>query len=253
MHIFSIYFKGNTMFKSTVSAFALASFAFCAHAADADNIRENLEKNIPGMEVGAITKIPFGDLYQVVGNGYTVFYTDKTGETALFGNLVDLKNKQNLTQAETEKLRVVDFSSLPLDKAIKRVRGNGKRRLALFTDPDCPFCRQLEKELEGVNDITIYTFLLPLTSLHPDSKRKAEQIWCAKDSAKTWDDWMLKKTALPDGEPSCATPIEDIATLAKKLWINGTPALVFGNDKLVPGGINRKQIESNLAEAASKK
>lgn len=240
------------MFKKTLAVIALASLVCSAQAADMDHIKQNLEKNMPGMKVGAITPVAFGNLYQVVANGYTVFYTDKTGETALFGNMVDLKNKQNLTQAVTEKLRNIDFASLPLDKAIKRVKGNGKNRIALFTDPDCPYCKQLEMQLEGVSDVTIYTFLLPLTSLHPDSERKAEQIWCAKDSAKAWDDWMLKSTALPEGHADCATPLADIAQFAKKHWITGTPGIIFENGKLVPGAINRAQIEAQLVESAPK-
>ncbi len=222
--------------------------AFCAHADDdKEALRKTLEANLPGVTIGAITKLPYHAVYQVVGNGYNIFYTDEKGEVGFFGKLVDLKSRMDVTGLATEKLRVVDFSTLPLDKAFVRVRGNGKRKLALFSDPDCPYCRELEKELDGVNDVTIYTFLYPLSSIHPDARRKAEQIWCSKDRAKAWDGWMLEKKELPAGEAKCATPIADVEALAKKYWITGTPGMVFENNKFVPGALKKAEIEAILA------
>lgn len=226
--------------------------AICAHADDEANIRKSLEATLPNVAIGKITKLPYHAIYQVVGNGYNVFYTDENGKVAFFGNMVDLKSKENLTEEEADKLRHVDFASLPFDKAIVRVKGSGKRKLALFSDPDCPFCQQLEGELAKVSNVTIYTFLYPL-SIHPDSRRKAEQIWCSKDRSKAWDGWMLDKKALPSGHAACKTPIDDIEALAKKLWITGTPGLVFSNGKLVPGAIRKAEIESLLDEAQSGK
>ncbi|HQT25233.1 MAG TPA: DsbC family protein [Burkholderiales bacterium] len=236
-----------------LAAVAAISFAFSAHADDEANIRKSLQASLPNVKIGKITKLPYQAIYQVVGNGYNVFYTDEKGQVGFFGNLVDLKEKKNLTKEEADKLRHVDLASLPLDDAFVRVKGNGKRRLVLFSDPDCPFCQELEGQLKNVTDVTIYTFLYPLTSIHPDSRRKAEQIWCSKDRAKSWDDWMLEKKELPSGHAACKTPIDENEALAEKLWITGTPGMIFGDGKLVPGVLNKSQIEAYLNEAQSGK
>ena len=136
-------------------------------SAGEEQIRKAISESAPEVKIVSITKSPYAGLYQVVTNGYNIFYTDENGEIGFFGNVVDLKNKQNLTQQEKDKITRVDFSKLPLDKAIVRVKGNGSRKLALFSDPECPYCQGLEKQLEGVNNVTIYTFLLPLSDLHP--------------------------------------------------------------------------------------
>lgn len=237
------------MRKSILAGLMVSMFVVCAHADDTDNIKKNLEGNLPGVKIGEIVKLSNGPFYQVVGNGINVFYTDGKGEIGFFGKMVNLKTKTDLTQAEVDKLRMVGFSTLPLDKAFVRVKGNGKRKIAIFTDPDCPYCHELEKELVNVKDVTIYTFLYPLTSIHPDSKRKAEQIWCAKDPAKTWDDWMLNQKELPSGTANCATPIADISTLAQQHWITGTPGIVFEDGELIPGMINSAEIEKHLAKS----
>ena len=127
----------------------------------------------------SITKLPQLDLYEVVGNGNRIFYTDAKGEFALMGNLIDLKTRVNLTQQRQDQLNVVDFSRLPLDKAFVKVKGDGSRKIAIFTDPDCPYCKRLEQELAKVSNVTVYVFLYPLPQLHPDAPRKARAVWCA--------------------------------------------------------------------------
>ena len=164
--------------------------------------------------------------------------------------MVDLKNKQNLTQQEKDKITVVDFSKLPLDKAIVRVKGTGARKLVLFSDPECPYCQGLEKQLEGVNNVTIYTFLLPLPELHPGAMRKAELIWCAKDKAKAWEDMLLKQEEPKDSNTTCETPIKEIAEIASKNWITGTPGIVFSNGKLLFGNQPTEKIAKLLDESA---
>ncbi len=236
-----------------LAALLAMTFAASAHADNEANIRKSLEASLPNVKIGKITKLPYHAIYQVVGNGYNVFYTDEKGEIGFFGNMVDLKSKHNLTGEEAEKLRHVDIASLPLDQAFVRVKGSGKRKLVLFSDPDCPFCQELEGQLKDVTDVTIYTFLYPLTSIHPDSRRKAEQIWCSKDKGKAWDDWMLEKKELPSGQATCKTPIDENAALAEKLWITGTPGMIFGDGRLIPGGLKKPQIEAYLNEAQSGK
>ncbi|WP_283743531.1 DsbC family protein [Sideroxydans sp. CL21] len=213
-------------------------------------IRKAITENAPDIKIVSISKSPYAGLYQVVANGYSIFYTDEKGEVGFFGNVVDLKNRQNLTQQEKDKITVIDFSKLPLDKAIVRVKGNGTRKLALFSDPECPYCQGLEKQLEGVNDVTIYTFLLPLAELHPGAMRKAELIWCAKDRAKAWNDMLLLQKEPEGSNTDCQTPIKDIAEIATKNWITGTPGIVFSNGKLLFGNQPTDKIAKMLDASA---
>ena len=216
---------------------------------DTAELKKKLESSMPGVRIGEIRPTPWG-LYEVVANDLSLFYTDAKGEVGFFGRAVELKSKTDLSQARLQELRRVDFAQLPLDKAIVRVHGNGKRKLALFADPDCPYCREMEPDLAALEDVTIYTFLLPLPSIHPDATRKATLIWCAPDRAKAWDDWMLRGK-LPEGSNlSCATPIVELAELAKRFKIEGTPGLVFADGELVPGTLSKSDLEARLAAKA---
>ena len=230
--------------------FALSLFAslatFAVSAADNDKIRNLLRENMPGVEIGEIRPAPISGLVEVAINGKDLIYVDDKAELAFKGAILDLGKKLNLTQQRVDEIRKVDFSSLPLDKAIVKVKGNGARKLALFSDPDCPYCQQLERELVNITDVTIYTFLYPLTSIHPDATRKSSLIWCAGDRARVWDDWMLTGKDLPKDVAKCDTPIPAIEALGKKLGIDGTPGIVFANGKLVEGAIPRQQIEALL-------
>jgi thiol:disulfide interchange protein DsbC len=234
-----------------VFAGVLLALLSVSASADEKEVRDAVTAALQGAKIGPITKLPYGDLYEVIINGVNVLYTDSKGQVGLFGNLVELKTRKNLTELRRDELMVVDFSKLPLDKAIVKVKGNGSRKLAIFTDPDCPYCKQLEKELANVTDVTVYIFLLPLTQLHPDASRKATAIWCSTDRVKAWDDLMQSGKEPGEGKAKeCATPIADIAKLAQQLNISGTPGLVFSNGKLVPGAVPAEQIETLLAAAA---
>jgi thiol:disulfide interchange protein DsbC len=211
-----------------------------------DQLRATLAQRLPGITIESITKLPQLDLYEVVSTGKRIFYTDAKGEFGLVGNLIDLKTRANLTQQRQDELNVVDFAQLPLDKAIVKVKGDGSRKLAVFTDPDCPFCKRLEHELAKVSDVTVYVFLFPLPKLHPDAPRKARAVWCAADPAKAWDALMLegKEPAAPG--PECKDPLAEVAKVADAIGIQGTPGLAFPNGKLVPGAIGAEQIEQYL-------
>ncbi|HTN93864.1 MAG TPA: DsbC family protein [Gallionella sp.] len=233
--------------KQVATGMLLMSVACCVLADEAD-IRKSLTENLPKTKIGAITKLPYGSLYQVVVNDTNVIYTDEKGEMGLLGNLIELKSKTNLTQMEKDNLIAAEFAKLPLDDAIVRVKGNGKRKLALFADPECPYCQGLEKELESVSDVTIYTFLLPLNDIHPGAMRKAELIWCAKDRAQAWDDMLLRQQEPKDSNTDCKTPIKDISELATRLSINGTPGIVFASGKMLFGNQPHELIEKMLDE-----
>lgn len=247
--------KGKAGMKSWQRCAAAAALGLlCAPAlADAqiDALRKTLEARMPGVKIGAIARTPWG-LYEVVGNGYNVFYTDASGEVGFFGPVMNLATRENLTERRQQELSKVDFARLPLEKAIRKVKGDGSRKLVLFSDPDCPYCRQLEKELIAVDNVTIYTFLLPIRELHPDAPRKSRLVWCAPDRARAWDELMLMGRLPEKPDETCATPLADIDALARELHIDGTPGMIFENGRLVPGVLPAQQIEAlmNAARAS---
>lgn len=238
---------------ATRSARAAAVLFLAAGVAHADEaaIRKSFAASMPDVRiesVRALSNVP--GLYEVVFNGRNIAYTDARGATAFLGRMVDVGSQRDLTDQRMLELSRVDVSGLPLADAIKEVRGNGSRKLVLFSDPDCPFCKQLEKELAGVTDVTIYTFLFPIAQLHPDATRKARLVWCAPDRARAWSDLMLSGRE-PSNEATCAAPINANIELAQKLGIEGTPGLVFASGRLVPGAIPKPEIERLLSEPAT--
>lgn len=219
--------------------------------ADNERLRSTLEERMPGYKIGQINPGPMPGLFEVVVNGINVMYTDKKGELAFFGNMINLKTQENLTKKRSEELAFVDFSQIPLTQAIVKVKGDGSRKLVVFSDPDCPYCKQLEKELAFLDNVTIYTMLYPLEELHPDARKKSAAVWCAADRAKAWDDLMLYGKEPAAATDECKTPLDEISKLAQRLSITGTPGLVFANGKLVPGALKTEQIEE-LLKAATK-
>jgi len=232
--------------KHTLTALLLALLATSALAGDGD-IRKSIEGSFPGTKIGSITKSPIHGLFEVVSDGPQgplVIYSDDKGEHLLVGDLLNVQSKRNLTRERMDKLTEVKWDSLPLGNAIKVVKGNGSRKLAVFSDPDCPYCRKAEAEFAKLDDITIYNFAYPLP-MHPDAGRKAKLVWCSKDRAKAWQDLMLKGT-LPNGKADCDNPIDENLALGAKLRIDGTPAIIFPNGKRIPGYVDAKRLEAML-------
>lgn len=220
-----------------------------ARADEIDNLRQVLTQQMPGMSVGEIRQIPGTTLYEVQINGHELLYVDQEARVGLVGGqMFDLRTRANLTEPRKQALLKADFAALPLDKAIVKVKGKGTRKLAIFTDPDCPFCKRLEGELADIDDTTLYLFLYPLTELHPDAVRKSRLIWCAPDRVKAWDAMMASGVEPEAASSTCEDPTSSIAQVARSLWIRGTPGLVFGSGRLVPGLIPRAQIEQYLSE-----
>ena len=228
-----------------VSLLPLVACLFGTASADEAKIRAAVSDSIGGVNIREINKTPVEGLYEVVLNGFDILYVDGSGKYALQGNLMELKTRTSLTAKRVEALQHIDFSTLPLDRAIVKTKGNGARKLAVFSDPDCPYCQQLERELREIDNVTIYTFLLPLTEIHPDAARKARLVWCAEDKAKAWEDLMLRRKE-PAGKGECDTPIEQVAGIAGKHFINGTPAMVFASGKLVPGVVPWQKLDPML-------
>jgi thiol:disulfide interchange protein DsbC len=181
-------------------------------------------------------------------------YTDAKVTYVMVGSIFDANSKQNLTEARLRQLNRVAWDSLPLDLAFKRVKGNGTRKFAMFSDADCPYCKRLEGDIKRLDDVTIYTFLFPINQLHPDSARKSALIWCASDRGKAWDEFF-DAGKLPDNKGDCATPIKDTALLGDRLRVAATPTLVFADGSIIPGAIPLAQLESaiNDGEAEAKK
>lgn len=224
--------------------FAMALLSSTAWADDAA-LRKTLTERNPAIKIDKIHTSPIAGVFEVVTQDEQVFYTDAKGDYVLTGQLIETATRNNLTRQRIEGLNVVDFASLPFKKAIPIVRGNGARKLAVFSDPDCPYCKQLEKELALLNDVTIYVFLYPIVSLHPDAPKRAKAIWCAPDRAKSWRAHMLEGKQ-PSGEGKCDNPVDEIVALGNSLGINGTPTMIFANGKRVSGSQSAGQIEALL-------
>ena len=218
--------------------------ALSATAGEAE-IRKNLAARIPQFaKIDEVTKAPIPGLYEVRVNGFEIFYTDEQGNYLLQGNLIDVKERKNLTEERVEKLSQVAFDKLPAKDAIKIVRGNGKRRLAVFADPNCGYCKQFERDLTKIDNVTIQLFLYPV--LGPDSVVKSRNIWCAKDKAKSWDDWMQRGVA-PAAAECDTTALTRNREFGQKYNITGTPTLIFSDGTRAPGAIPAAQVEKQLA------
>ncbi|SFN52792.1 thiol:disulfide interchange protein DsbC [Formivibrio citricus] len=238
--------------RSLVAA-GLIGLTACSASAESpkqqmEAVKATLAKQLQGKEITAVNASPMKGVFEVVLAGNMIVYTDAKAEFLIFGDMVDVAKRKSVTEERMAELRKVDFSKLPLEQAVKVVRGDGSRQLAVFSDPDCPFCKKLEQEgLKDLKNVTIYTFLMPLAQLHPDAARKSRLIWCAPDRAAAWTNWALNGK-LPEGKGDCENPVEKNIQLGEKLGINGTPGLVFSSGRLVPGAIPGEQIESLLGE-----
>ena len=236
------------MLSRLVSRFALLALLISATAcADEDSVKKELAAKLPDVPVRSVKKSPIKGLYEVVA-GQQVFYVDEKADYVVLGNIIEVKTQRNLTGERRDELMRVKFDALPFEDAIKIVKGKGERKLAVFEDPDCPYCHRLEAELAKIDNITVYVFLLPLDQLHPEASLKSRKVWCATDRAKAWLD-VMGSGKLPENKGDCPNPVARIGELAQKLHIQGTPALVFESGRFVPGAIPQNKIEELLGEA----
>ena len=235
------------MLKRLLSVCAVMLLVGSAVAgADEAAIRKAAQAKFPRANVQSVTKLPFLGLYELIVNGEIV-YSDENFDYIIYeGNIIDVKNDRNFTEERKRKLAMIPFEDLPLDLAVKRVKGNGERKMAIFTDPDCPFCKRIEGDLAKVDNVTIYMFLFPIDSLHPKATDKAKRIWCSPDRIKAWDDYMQKGVA-PTAAASCDNPVDKLVQFGTSHGINATPTLVFANGDRVPGAISAAQIEKLLS------
>ena len=239
----------RTILRTTISLWALVCLS--GAMAQEATIRKNIAQRFPDLKaIDEVSKTPVAGLYEIRVNGTEVYYTDAQGDYMLVGNLYDTRQRRNLTEERVDKLTAIKFENLPLKDAFTIVRGNGERKLAVFEDPNCGYCKRFERDLQTINNVTVYMFLYPI--LGPDSTKKSEAIWCAKDRAQVWQDWMVREQAVPSAAASCDTnAIKRNVELGRAHKITGTPTLVFVDGTRVPGAIDAKQIEKRLAEAKS--
>jgi thiol:disulfide interchange protein DsbC len=210
----------------------------------AAKIRATLHERIPELQIESIHKSPVAGLYEL-NTGAELLYTND-GALLFAGRIVDSKTREDLTAARWNELNAIDFNALPFDLAIKSVRGDGSRKLAVFADPLCPYCKQLEQEMQGITNVTIYTFLFPLESIHPGASVKAVNIWCSKDRATAWSKWMLQKTE--PGDTKCTgAPIDKLQALGQKIHIDSTPTFFTVDGKRTRGAVKHNEIEQLLA------
>jgi thiol:disulfide interchange protein DsbC len=210
-----------------------------------DAVRDRVAKKIPG-KVNSVRKLPFG-MFEVVIDSEIV-YVDETANYLITGHLYDTRTQEDLTAKRSEDVLRVDFSTLPLQLAFKIVRGDGSRPIAIFEDPNCPYCKRLEREIRTLNNTTIYVFLYPILS--DDSVSKSTQIWCSQDPAMAWAKLMLDGQMPDKAAQGCKTPIDDVLALGHRLSVTGTPTLVFADGRRAPGMIPLDRVEQMMNSAA---
>ncbi len=236
-----------TLFKSLLVA-GLAVLAGLAQADEA-SIRKNLAERIPQLkQIDEVNKTAVPGLFEIRVNGSEIFYVDADANHLIQGNLIDTKQRRNLTEERIEKLSMVAFDSLPAKDGFTIVRGNGKRKLAVFEDPNCGYCKRFERDLQKVDNVTISMYLYPI--LGEASVEKSKAVWCAKDKGKAWQDLMVREQAPPAaGAPGCdTTALDRNMAFGKKHKITGTPTLIFADGSRVPGAISTAQVEKYLNE-----
>lgn len=238
---------GEVMVKSKVALLVMAGLmASCVNAETPveANLKKALEPRLgEGAKIESIKETVAG-LYEVRAGG-DIIYTDKKGEFIIVGQIYNAKTSQNLTKERLDEINKIKFSDLPTEHALKLVKGDGKRVIAIFEDPNCGYCKRFRQTtLKEIDNVTVYTFMYNILS--EDSAVKSKNIWCAPDRNKAWDDWMISGKAAPAAAASCINPNEKITALGQKLRINGTPAIFFADGSRVAGAIDTKALEAKL-------
>jgi thiol:disulfide interchange protein DsbC len=235
-------------FKSLLFAL-LAALSLSALAQEAA-IRKNMAARLPQLKaIDEVRKTDVPGLFELRVNGTEIYYTDAQANYLIEGNLIDTRNRRNLTEERVDKLTAIKFETLPLKDAFTIVRGNGERRIAVFEDPNCGYCKRFERDLQRVDNVTIYLFLYPI--LGAESTEKSKAIWCAKDRVAAWQDWMLRDQNAPPAATMCDTSaLARNVELGHKHKITGTPTLLFTNGTRVPGAVDSKKVEQMLSDAA---
>ncbi|MES2018536.1 MAG: DsbC family protein [Pseudomonadota bacterium] len=236
------------MVKSKFALLVMTSLIASCNAAETPAEAKIKKALLPflgeGAKIDSIRDTGVAGLYEVRANG-DIIYTDKKGEYLFVGQLINAKTQQNLTRARLEEINKVKFADLPIENAVKLVKGDGKRVIAIFEDPNCGYCKHFRKTtLKEIDNVTVYTFMYNI--LAEDSAVKSKNIWCAADRNKAWDDWMVDGKAAPTAPANCENPNEKVSALGQKLRITGTPAIFFADGTRVSGAIGTKALEAKF-------
>lgn len=222
-----------------------------AAAADEAAVRRMVQDKLRGGgQLQSVEKMPFGDLYEVVvraPDGPVIYYVDSGATVIIAGPVIEAKSGRNLTEERSRKLAAIKWQSLPFDSAVTTVRGSGRRKIAVFSDPNCPYCKRFEKDLAKLDDITIHIFLYPV--IKPESVVQTKSVWCSKDRSKAWNDLMLRDIQ-PTAKPDCDTPVEKLVTLGRKLGASSTPTWFLENGERYSGALPLEEV-ARLLDAAS--
>ena len=236
-------FNKSGMLAGLLMSLVLATA--CAQSDQSEKVKKLVGPKLgKDVKVESVSKTPYGDLYEVQVGG-DILYTDAKANYLFVGNVIDLKSKQNLTKAKVDAINKMKISDMPLDLAIKQVKGNGKRELAIFEDPNCGYCKKLRVELQKLDNVTIYTFMYDILS--EDSAVKSKNVWCSEDPSTAWNDLMVNGKKAPDAPATCMTnPHQQILALGAKLHITGTPTIFFKDGSRLPGYVDLPTIEKKL-------
>jgi len=230
-----------------VSGLTLFSARLLADEDASTSLRTTLQQRFPDVKIDDVVPAPIPGIYEVF-TGEQVAYADRSGDYLIVGKLMDTRTRHDLSAEHLDAHHSIDFQKLPLERAIKIVKGSGSRRFAVFEDPDCPYCRQLEQALRSVDDVTEYVFLYPLESVHPGATAHAQAIWCARDRAAAWTAWMAEHKAPPAG--SCAAePLAENAALGQSLKVDSTPTLFLASGRRVGGARSADELQALLGPA----
>ena len=234
----------NKFIATVIVSFVTFFATPLVYAQAEQQVKTDLQKKLGAtVKIKSVSASPLAGIYEVqVGND--VFYTDAKSQYLIQGEIIELATGKNITEQRQNDLNRIKWGDLPQANAMKQVRGNGARQLAVFSDPNCGYCKRLEKSMQPLDNVTIYTYLIPI--LGPDSVQKSKQIWCSSDPAKTYIDWMVNGTAL-SGKTDCTTPVDKNMALAKTYGITGTPTLFFTDGSRFPGAVQISDLEKKLA------
>ena len=231
---------------AALAVLAVLALALPAARADEAAIRKNLAERVPQLgKIDEVSRTPMPGLFEVRVDT-EIYYSDADGNFLIQGSLIDARHQRNLTEERQDKLLAISFDTLPLKDAFTIVRGDGKRKLAVFEDPNCPYCKRFERDLQKVDNVTVYMFLLPI--LGPDSGTKSRNLWCSKDKGRAWQDWMVRDLVPAKAECDTAAIARNLE-FGKRFRISGTPTMIFADGTRVPGAIPVPQIEKFFAAA----
>lgn len=236
--------------RNIMASLLLISGNLCATFVHAESIQEAAVRKLAEPKLGknakidSVSKTPYSGLFEI-RIGAEIIYTDKDAKYLIVGNIIDANNSTNYTKQRIDEINKIKFSDLPLESALKMVKGDGKRVIATFEDPNCGPCKQLRKNIQALDNVTVYTFMYNI--LAEDSAEKSKNIWCSSDKNRAWDEWMLNRKSAPVAEANCANPNEKVLALGRKLRINATPTTVFSDGSRVAGAVDAKALEVKFA------